>query len=54
MEYGETWRVHRRAFHQQFHERAIRKYQEQIARSVQGFLESLLEDPDDLFKHIRL
>ena len=54
MPYGDGWRTHRRSFNQYFHERASEKYQPQIQHWTEVILRSLLKDPDNFVKHVRL
>ncbi|PIL22777.1 cytochrome P450 [Ganoderma sinense ZZ0214-1] len=53
MPYGAWWRRHRRAFWQHFYPTATEKYRSVQKQSAHMFLRKLLEDPSDLYDHIR-
>ncbi|EKM55856.1 uncharacterized protein PHACADRAFT_256765 [Phanerochaete carnosa HHB-10118-sp] len=53
MRYGDTWRCHRRLFHQYFHPAAVHAYRSKSAEEVKKLLPRLLSEPDDFMKHIR-
>ncbi|KDQ59104.1 hypothetical protein JAAARDRAFT_33832 [Jaapia argillacea MUCL 33604] len=54
MRYGDNWRRHRRTFHQQFNQGAIRKYQPIQTRESRLLLQRLLGAPQDFYSIIRL
>lgn len=54
MEYGATWREHRKAFHQYFHPKASLKYRPDQLASTRRMLHLLLESPDEFIQIIRL
>ncbi|EJD37779.1 cytochrome P450 [Auricularia subglabra TFB-10046 SS5] len=51
--YGDYWRMHRRAIHQQFNEAATRELWPEITRLNTVFLNSLLHSPDRFWEHTR-
>ncbi|KAM5539479.1 hypothetical protein V8D89_006931 [Ganoderma adspersum] len=53
MPYGPRWRRHRRAFWQHFYPAATKKYYATQKQSARVFLRKLLDDPADLYDHIR-
>nr|VWP02389.1 N/A [Ganoderma boninense] len=53
MRYGQWWRRHRRAFWQQFHQKAIQQYRHIHESITLIFLEMLLESPSRLNQLIR-
>ncbi|KAJ8695766.1 hypothetical protein PTI98_005695 [Pleurotus ostreatus] len=53
MEYGESWKQHRRLFQREFHPNAVTAlFQPQVLKHTSGLLTRLLESPDDFMEHI--
>ncbi|KAF8573501.1 cytochrome P450 [Ramaria rubella] len=53
MRYGDWWRRHRKAFHQEFYSTSIVKYHDIQTRQTRRLLHYLRETPNDFSKHIR-
>ncbi|KAH9849795.1 cytochrome P450 [Lenzites betulinus] len=53
MGYGPQWRQTRRAFHEHFHQGAVRAYQPSQLSGVRRFLTRLLADPDNFVPALR-
>ncbi|EJD43158.1 cytochrome P450 [Auricularia subglabra TFB-10046 SS5] len=47
MRYGDTWRLHRRALHQHFHEAALTRIYPNLEHTNARFLKALIETPED-------
>ncbi|KAG2037427.1 cytochrome P450 [Suillus americanus] len=54
MPYGNRWRLHRRIFHQAFHQTAIPAYHATQLRSAHKLLFSLLQDPENYPNHFQM
>ncbi|KAG1833877.1 cytochrome P450 [Suillus variegatus] len=54
MPYGNRWRLHRRIFHQAFHQAATPAHQAVQLRSAHKMLSSLLQDPDNYPDHFQM
>ncbi|KAL0952652.1 hypothetical protein HGRIS_006895 [Hohenbuehelia grisea] len=54
MPYSETWRKHRRVFHQHFRPEASLAYRPTELRKVHVLLRALLQNPDDIVTHVRM
>jgi cytochrome P450 len=54
MPYGNRWRLHRRIFHQAFHQAAVPAYHAALIRSAHKMLFSLLQDPDNYPTHFQM
>ncbi|OAX34801.1 cytochrome P450 [Rhizopogon vinicolor AM-OR11-026] len=52
--YGDRWRLHRRIFHQKFHQAAIHTYHPELLRSAHKMLFSVLQDPSRYTSHIQM
>ncbi|PPR03920.1 hypothetical protein CVT24_008105 [Panaeolus cyanescens] len=52
--YGPWWKKQRKLFHEYFNASAVTQYRPIQLDEVHDFLRRLSENPDDLFKHIRL
>lgn len=53
MEYGESWKQHRKLFQREFHPNAVTAlFQPQVLKHTSGLLTRLLESPDDFMEHI--
>ena len=48
MNYGDQWRLHRRAFHQSFNENAVKQFQPVQLKSARKLLAALLHAPHEL------
>jgi cytochrome P450 len=53
MAYGSWWRKHRRTFSEHFNENAVWKYMPIQAKETRGFLNRLLDAPEEVMMHIR-
>ena len=53
MPYGETWRRHRRMFHEYFRPQAIPQYHSAMLKGARGLLELLVNKPTNFLRHIR-
>lgn len=53
MPYGDSWREHRRLFHQQFHPGVTHKYHHIISEQVRKLLKRLIAQPEDFMQHVR-
>ncbi len=51
--YGPSWRRHRRTFHQFFNAAAVQEYQPSQRREAHKFVLRLIEKPKDFVHHIR-
>jgi cytochrome P450 len=54
MEYGASWREHRKALHQYFHPAASLRYRLDQLNCTRRMLRDLLESPDDCMQIVRL
>ena len=54
MEYGKMWRIHRREFHQYFHQNSVQAYKPIQLQECHSFLQRALNDPERLSQHLRL
>ncbi|KAG2118453.1 cytochrome P450 [Suillus clintonianus] len=54
MPYGDRWRLHRRIFHQAFHQAAIPAYHDVQLRSAHKMLFSLLQEPSNYPCHFQM
>lgn len=53
LEYGATWRRHRKIFHTRFHPAAAKAFLHLHTKSTSILLRSLLEDPVDYVEHLK-
>ncbi|KAF9003579.1 cytochrome P450 [Cyathus striatus] len=53
MDYGDTWRLHRKLMHQHFNVTAAKDFRPQQVKAAQGLVKRLLGGPDDVVKAIR-
>lgn len=53
MAYGDSWRRHRRLFHQHFRLQNVPAYHDQIAKGARNLAQLLLQTPDKFGRHIR-
>ena len=53
MEYGEQWRLVRRALHRHFNANETHKYYDVQSNCTHSFLRRMLDSPEDLFVHTR-
>ena len=54
LSYGDTWRSHRKMFHQSLNSSMIHKYHETMAEKVRNLLASLLHSPEGFEDHMRV
>ena len=54
MEYGDTWRIHRRLFHRFFNVSIADQYDDKVYKATSVFLHRLSESPERFLKHIHL
>ncbi|KAG1865798.1 cytochrome P450 [Suillus subalutaceus] len=54
MPYGNRWRLHRRIFHQAFHQTAVPAYHAAQLRSAHKMLFSFLQDPENYPNHFQM
>ena len=54
MDYGNTWRIHRRLFHRFFNISAADQFDGEIDKAIKVFLNRLSESPERFLKHIHL
>lgn len=52
--YGNRWRMHRRAFHQAFNENVVKQYEPIQLNTAQQLLSSILKAPNNLSDHVKL
>lgn len=52
MEYGESWKQHRKLFQRVFHPNTVALFQPQVLKHTRGLLRRLLESPGEFMKHI--
>ncbi|EMD39273.1 hypothetical protein CERSUDRAFT_104492 [Gelatoporia subvermispora B] len=52
MRYGQSWRRHRRMFHQFFHQNAVKIYQSNLVRIAPQLLKRLYQEPKGVAQHI--
>lgn len=53
LEYGSTWRKHRKIFHGRFHPGAASAFWPLHAKATSELLLNLLKDPADYVEHLR-
>ncbi|KAF9261943.1 cytochrome P450 [Marasmius fiardii PR-910] len=53
MGYADSWRLHRRTFHQFFQPRMISKYNDIQRKRTASLIRKLASSPKDFFKHVR-
>ena len=53
MPYGDTWRRHRRLFHNHFNPSASLIYRDVQMKEAHSLLRSLVDNPEDFARHIR-
>ncbi|CAL1710835.1 unnamed protein product [Somion occarium] len=53
MPYSQTWRNHRRAFHQYFNQGEVHKYHPIQVRECRAFLQRMLDSPENIAQHVR-
>ncbi|KAJ7454671.1 cytochrome P450 [Mycena latifolia] len=51
--YGDTWRTHRRLFHQEFQPIAVKLFHRQELQEAHNLIRRLLDTPDDYAKHFQ-
>ncbi|KAJ8518591.1 hypothetical protein ONZ45_g4347 [Pleurotus djamor] len=51
--YGDQWRDHRRAFHQEFHPNAAKRFHPQEIDATHILLRNILNEPENLHNHLR-
>lgn len=54
LQYGNTWRIHRKLFHRFFNAAVADKFDDKIYKAVDIFLHRLSESPDRFLKHVHL
>jgi len=54
MEYGNTWRIHRRLFHRFFNTSVADQFDDKICEAINGFLRRLSESPERFLKYADL
>ena len=54
MNYGQEWRQHRRAFHQQMSPEVITQYEPIQLKASRKLLEHLLKSPHNVIGHLKL
>ncbi|KAK2467643.1 hypothetical protein APHAL10511_000498 [Amanita phalloides] len=54
LNYGESWRRHRRTFHEYFQLNAVERYRPAEIREAHALLRNLLNTPDNFLRHLRL
>lgn len=53
MQYGDTWRAHRRIVHQHFGPEAIRNYHPLLISRNNNLLQNLLEEPETMVEQLK-
>lgn len=53
LSYGDTWRSHRKIFHQGLDSSVIHKYHESVAEKARTLLANLLHSPEHFEDHMR-
>ncbi|KAF9262863.1 cytochrome P450 [Marasmius fiardii PR-910] len=53
MRYSDSWRLHRRTFHQFFQPRMMTEYYDIQRKRTTTLVQKLLKSPEDFFKHVR-
>ena len=54
MQYGNTWRTHRRLFHRFFNVSVVDQFDDKIYKAVNTFLLRLSQSPERFLKHVHL
>ncbi|GJE84148.1 cytochrome P450 [Phanerochaete sordida] len=54
MPYGDSWREHRRMFHQHFHPGVVDKHHAHIEKQAKDLLRRIHANPDGLMKYLRI
>lgn len=54
MDYGNTWRIHRRLFHRFFNISTAGQFDGEIDKAIKVFLNRLSESPGRFLRHIHL